>query len=163
MEKINPKRLLHIGFDIGLLLKGLNAVAEIIGGFALMFLNPERMNHLMGLLSGGELSEDPKDLIANYLVTFGHNFTADAQSFAVFYMLSHGIVKLAVILLLWKGRLWAYPLSVLVFVAFIVYQLHRYTVTHSIFMPLLTLLDIVMIFLTVMEYRRIRSERAAKT
>jgi len=159
MKKISTKRLLHIGFDIGLLLKGLNAAAEIVSGFALMFLSPERMNYLLGLLSGGELSEDPKDLIANYLVALGHNFTADMQSFAVFYMLSHGIVKLTVILLLWKGKLWAYPLSVLVFIVFIAYQLHRYALTHSVFMLLLTLLDIVMIFLTVMEYKRIRAER----
>jgi len=52
---------------------------------------------------------------------------------------------------------WAYPASVAVFAGFIAYQLHRYALTHAPMMIVLTLLDIVIIWLTLREYRLLRS------
>lgn len=150
----NQKNMVHIGFNIGLLLKGLGALAEILGGLSLLFLTPDRLNNLITLTTRGELSEDPHDFWVNYLVTFGHSFSVKTWQFVLLYMLSHGIIKIIVVLLLRREKLWAFPLSVAVFVFFIVYQTIHYTHSHSVFLLLLTLLDIVMIVFTVLEYRR---------
>ena len=159
--KVKSDELIHVGFDIGLLLKALNALAEIIGGFALFFLPHERLKTLITFVTRGELLEDPNDFIMNHLINLGQSFGINLWHFMIFYLLSHGIIKLTVLFLLWKKKLWAYPLSVAVFIGFIIYQLHRFTSSNSIFMLLLTILDIVMIVLTILEYKRIKKEQKA--
>ncbi|MCL2884147.1 MAG: DUF2127 domain-containing protein [Oscillospiraceae bacterium] len=158
--KRRNRKLLDISFDIGLLLKGLFALGEVIGGAALLFLTPDRLNRVIAWISAGELSEDPTDWLMNRLVLFGHSFTLGTQHFAMFYLLSHGAIKLAVIILLWRKQLWAYPLSVVVFAGFIIYQMeHYFTAGHSILLLLLTALDVAMIVLTILEYRKMKAER----
>lgn len=152
------EEIVRISFDVGLLIKGIDALTEIIGGIALIFLTPDRLNTLITLISKGELSEDPTDFVMNYLVTFGHSFSVNSWQFVMFYLLSHGIAKMVVILMLWKRKPWAYPLSVIVFVLFIVYQMYHYIASRSIFLLLLTVLDFIMIVLTILEYKRIKKE-----
>ena len=153
------RNLVHIGFEIGLLAKGIDGILEIVGAFLLMFLNPKRMNKLVVLLTQRELSEDPKDVISHFLITLSHNFSISTQHFGVFYLMSHGIIKCLLILLLWRRKLWAYPLSILSFVVFIFYQIYRYTFTGSVFLLLLSIFDIIMIVFTLSEYKRIKAQR----
>ena len=47
------------------------------------------------------------------------------------------------------------------FVLFIACQMYYYTINHSIFLLLLTVLDIIMIVLTILEYIRIKRESKA--
>ncbi|OCZ49825.1 DUF2127 domain-containing protein [Dehalobacter sp. TeCB1] len=157
-KKVSLREIFHISFEIGLLLKGLDSLLEIIGGIFLIFLTPDRLNWLIRLLTQHELSEDPQDKFSNLLVTLGHSFSISTQDFGVFYLVSHGIIKSVLILLLWRKKLWAYPLAVLSLVLFIAYQIYRYTFSPSVFLILLTGLDIIMIFLTIMEYKRVKMQ-----
>jgi uncharacterized membrane protein len=52
-----------------------------------------------------------------------------------------------------REKLWYYPLSMLVFGAFVAYQLFRFQVTHSLWLMAMTILDIVVIAMTWHEYR----------
>lgn len=158
IDKKEETKIIDVSFDIAILLKSLFAIGEVIGGLALFFLTPARMNGIISWFTRGELREDPKDLISNLIVHFGQNFTVNAQYLAAIYLLSHGLIKLITLILLWKKILWAYPLSILVFLGFIVYQLNEFAHTHSIFMIFVTLVDILMIILTVLEYRNIKAK-----
>jgi Predicted membrane protein len=150
------KNLVHVSFEIGLILKGIHGLMEIIGGILLLFLNPNRLNWLTRFLTQHEISEDPNDKVANFLLTLSSSFSINTQHFAVFYLMSHGIIKCILIFLLWRKKLWAYPLTIVFFIIFIAYQLYRYTFTQSIFLILLTILDTIMIALTYFEYKRIK-------
>jgi len=152
----NRTRLVHIGFEIGLLLKGLFALGEVLCGFGMIFMNPGRVNRLITWATRDELVEDPRDRITNYLISFGHTFTVDLQHFLILYLFFHGAVKLIVILLLWKKKLWAYPLSVAVFVGFIIYQVYKYINAPSVVLLFLTFLDVAMIILTIFEYKALK-------
>jgi len=156
--KILLKKYTHIGFEIGLLLKGIFAICEILCGFAVIFLTPGRLNRIIDFIVRNELNEDPGDFIMTHLVIFGSNFSIDTQRFWIFYLLSHGIVKLTVILLLWRKKIWAYPMSVAVFTGFIVYQIYHFMHSHSILLVILTILDIILIWLTVLEYNDARKK-----
>jgi uncharacterized membrane protein len=146
--------LLHLGFEIALLLKAVNGVFEIIGGVLLMFASSSYINHIAVLLTQSELSEDPNDAIANAILTFSQSYSVSAQNFGIFYLMSHGIIKLIMVVLLWQKRLWAYPLMIFFLSLFIAYQAYRYTIDHSFMMILLTILDLVVVFLTFVEYKR---------
>jgi uncharacterized membrane protein len=54
---------------------------------------------------------------------------------------------------LWFDKLWAYPLTMAVFAAFSVYQVYRFAHTHSLALALLTVFDVLIIYLTWEEYR----------
>lgn len=161
MQKFkNPsgtKDLVHISFEVTLLIKGIDSLLEIVGGFLMIYLNPGRMNRLVSFLTRHELSEDPKDRIANFLLLFGHAFSISTQSFGIIYLFSHGLIKLLLVLLLWKKKLWAYPLTIVSLLLFIAYQIYRYTFSHSVFLILLTAFDILMSVLTYKEYKRMKA------
>jgi uncharacterized membrane protein len=67
--------------------------------------------------------------------------------------LSHGIVKLFLVVGLLRNKLWAYPAAIVVFVLFIAYQLYRLSSAPSPLLVLLTVFDVVVIGLTWHEYR----------
>ena len=58
------ERRIHLIFVVGILLKALNGVAELILGVALLFTSA--LAGLIRTLVQGELIEDPADLVANY-------------------------------------------------------------------------------------------------
>lgn len=149
--------IVHKSFEIGILIKAIDGFLEIIGGILLVFLNPVRLNNLISLLTQHELSQDPKDVIANFMIKLSSKFTISTQYFGVFYLISHGIVKIILIIFLWKRKSWAYPLTIVSLILFIIYQVYRYTLYPSSGLIILTFFDIVMILLTFMEYKRIKN------
>lgn len=161
LKRLINSKWVHISFELGLLIKTIDSLAEIIGGFLLLYLNPHRMNHFLFFLTHRELSEDPDDLIANALIRFGHSFSISTQNFMVFYLLSHGIVKIILVLLLWRRKLWVYPLTIVSLILFIAYQVYRYCIHPSAFLFILTVFDAVMIVLTYFEYKRIKNRHQA--
>jgi len=161
-KSMKSKDLFHLSFEIGLLLKGINGLLEIVGGLLLFFLNPDRLNSLIILLTQNELSHDPNDMVSNTLISLGHNFSISAQQFGIFYLMSHGLIKCILVFLLWKRKLWAYPLTILALALFIAYQVYRYIISPSAFMIALSVFDAIMIVLTVIEYNKIKNMESNK-
>ena len=87
--------------------------------------------------------------------------SVSGQRFAAFYLLGHGVVKLWLIIGLWRERLAYYPIAIGVFALFIVYQVYRYSFTRSVLLLLITLVDVVVIWLVWMQYHDLRQIRRA--
>jgi len=155
-----PKDLFHMGFEVGLILKGINGLLEIIGGILFLFLSPDRLNQIVVFLTQSELSSDPNDMVANALMNLSLSFSISTQHFGAFYLISHGFIKCILIFLLWRRKSWAYPLTIAALVLFITYQLYRYVISPSWFLIALSIFDGIMILLTLIEYRKIRSDQS---
>jgi len=89
-------------FKIGLVLKGLDGILEVIGGILLLFLSPDAIQHLVRMLTAHELSEDPHDLIARYLLHTTAHLSHGTTLFGAIYLLSHGIAKIVLVALVLK-------------------------------------------------------------
>jgi hypothetical protein len=61
-------QLRELLFRISVTLKGLHAALEIVGGIALLVVSPDLILRAMELFTQDEIAEDPRDLIANYLL-----------------------------------------------------------------------------------------------
>jgi hypothetical protein len=72
-----PQDWLDRVFEIGIIGKGLNGVAELIGGLLLLFLTPGRIHYLVASLTQGELSEDPHDFVATHLLHTASRLTGN--------------------------------------------------------------------------------------
>ena len=145
-------------FAIGLCLKALDGLAEVVGGFWLLFLNPGKLQAWAGLVFAPELREDPHDFIATHVLQWAAHFNQGAIGFAAVYLLSHGLAKLVVITQILRGRLWAYPGLIAITALFALYQIYHMVVAGpSLSYLALTLFDGLIIVLTIAEYAKIRS------
>jgi uncharacterized membrane protein len=143
-------------FEIGIIAKGLDGVVELVGGLLLLFVNPGGIHHLAAVITQGELSEDPHDVIAHYILHTANGLTGSAIFFGAIYLLAHGAVKVVLVIALLLNKLWAYPCLIVVLLIFIGYQLYRIALDPSAGLIALTVFDAVIVTLTWREYRRQR-------
>jgi uncharacterized membrane protein len=151
-----PKDWLDRLFVIGIIGKGLNGLAELVGGLLLLFVTPDSIHHVVAVLTRGELSEDPNDLVARYLLHTADGLTGSAVIFGAVYLLVHGAVKIGLVIALLLNKLWAYPCMIIVLLIFIGYQLYRIVLQPSVGLVVLTVFDALIVMLTWREYRRQR-------
>ena len=150
--KLKTEKGIHDAFVISILAKGAFAFVQIVLGFMLLFIG--QTTAIVEELINSELFEDPGDVWANWAQTILHP-SPEAQTFGGLYLLSHGVVKIFLVVGLLRDRLWAYPASIGVFTLFIVYQLFRYFFkTHSVWLLALTVVDIIVIWLIYHEYKQ---------
>jgi len=155
-RRIWSEKNIHLFFEVSLWLKAIMAVLEIVGGILAYFVSRQFLLNLVIIATRGELAEDPRDMVANYLLQTAEHFSISEQHFTAFYLLGHGIVKLFVIVGLLRQKLWYYPVGMVVFGLFIVYQLYQFSFTHSLWLIFVSALDAVVVLLTWHEYRYLR-------
>jgi uncharacterized membrane protein len=153
---VGKRTFLHKAFIAGIVLKGVDSVLQIIGGISLLLISPQSLNSLVLSLIKHELSEDRGDYAAGLLAHWTQDWSVSTHLFAAFYLFSHGVAKLAFVLVLLKGKIWAYHAGILFFLLFIFYQLYRYSYTRSAWLIVLSVFDGTLIYLTWEEYRRVR-------
>ncbi len=146
-------------FAIGIILKGLDGLLELVGGAFLLFVAPAQINQLAILVTQPELTEDPNDFIANHVLHGAAGLTDHVVVFTALYLLAHGIVKVVLVTALLLDKLWAYPWMIGVLVIFILYQFYQLTLTPSPGLVALTVFDILIVVLTWHEYGRHRQRR----
>jgi uncharacterized membrane protein len=160
VETRRRARIVHLLFDISVIAKGIDGVLEIVGGVLLFLISPTQLHHIARILTQHELSEDPHDMVANYLLHSSQGLSSGAMTFGAMYLLWHGVVKVGLVttlLLKWRS---AYPVAILAFLLFLVYQLYRYSHTDAPELLVLSVMDVVVIVLTWLEYKRLRASHA---
>ncbi|MBK5242385.1 DUF2127 domain-containing protein [Clostridium sp.] len=155
-KPLNKDTIINIGFYGGLVMKGVDAFIEFIGGIILIVLNYEGLNRLIRFIAIPELTEDPKDIAMNYFITIGQNFSINSQHSVAVYMMLHGITKLAVVWVLLTKKLWAYPLAMFVFVLFITYEMYSYMHSRSVLMLMMVIIDIAIFVMIILEYKHLK-------
>ena len=150
------EKRIHQIFVVSVLFKGVHGLIEIVGGLALYLISTATIISAINRWSYDELVEDKNDWIATHLLQFAQTFSVAEHHFYAFYLLSHGIIKSALVIGLLRERLWAYPASFAVFGAFIAYQLYRFSFTGDVGLILLSIFDAFVIVLAVHEYRLLR-------
>ena len=152
--------LLDRAFAVGIILKGIDGVLEIVGGFLLLVVSPATIDQVSRALTQHELSEDPHDFLATHLLHAAGSLTGSSLQFGAAYLLLHGVVKIVLVAALLKDKIWAYPWMLAFLLVFIVYQTYRMTFAFSIGLLGLTIFDLVVVWLTYREYGK---QRAART
>lgn len=154
--------LYHRAFDAGIFLKGLDGLFEVAAGSILLLTSHPTLLGVAHWLTRAELIEDPDDFLANHVLQMAQKLSIGSFHFAGAYLLGHGLVKLGLVLGLWRGARWAYPTAIAFLSAFIAYQCYRWLHHASAFLALLTLLDSVIVLLIGIEWRR-RAEQAKQS
>ncbi len=156
------ERRLHRLFAVSLFAKGVFATTELLSGIAIWLVSADWVLSAVRWLTRHEVMEDPGDRVANWLLRFAQGYSVSTQHFWAIYLVGHGVVKLAIVAALAYRALWAYPASIVALVAFILYQLERYSVTHAPFLIALSLFDLMVIWLVWHEYGRMKAAPEAR-
>lgn len=130
------RHLLDLLFLVGVVVKGLDGVAELIGGVVAIVLPGATVVSIThGQLHGGDLP------------------------LLIVFLLVHGVVKVAIVVSLVVGAVRVYPWAIGALAALTVAQVVDLVMRPSIGLVLLTILDVVVIALTWREWRERRSLR----
>jgi uncharacterized membrane protein len=149
-------------FAVGIILKGLDGVLEVVGGLLLLVVSPVSIDQLARALTQHELSEDPHDFLATHLLHAAGSLSGSSLRFGAAYLLLHGVVKVLLVTALLRDKIWAYPWMIAFLIVFIVYQVYRMTFAFSIGLLGLTIFDLVVVWLTYREYAKHRAPRVPR-
>jgi uncharacterized membrane protein len=156
MQETLRERHIRAYFQISVILKGLISLAEMLGGILVLIIPPAIITGAIITLSQSELSQEPGDFIATHALQLAEHFSLASGTLIAVYLLSRGLIKLGLVVALLKNQLWAYPASLAVLGLFMLYQTYEIITTHSLLMVVLTLFDLLVVYLIWSEYLIVR-------
>lgn len=162
MSWYKPTSLLDKIFEGGIIIKGISGLLELIGGFLLLFMNPDRLKRLLEFVTQRHIVNDPHNRFDAYLLHITQHFSSGSKAFGVAYLWIHAVIKLVAVIGILQNRLWAYPFSLIMLGLFIIYQLYSIIVDVSLGMILLTIFDVLIVWLIWHEYGKAKIEFAKK-
>lgn len=155
-----PKTLLDKAYEIGILIKGIDGLLELIGGFLLLALSSHTIIHLTHLLVDAELNENPHSFIGTHVLRAGMHLAQGHNLFAAFFLLTHGAVKVGLVACLLLNKPWAYPVGLIVLGLLLLYQIYQLITAPSFGMAFLSVLDVVIMWLIWREWQQVRAKQA---
>lgn len=141
-------------FTASILTKAGIGVVEIIVGVFFYFVSYATLNRLADVFIYSEIAEDPDSIFLKMLGSGFQSLFAYSKLFWAFLLIAHGVVKVFLIHGLLRNKRWSYLVSAIVFSYFILDQTRRFFSIPSIFLGLITLFDILVVFLILFEYRK---------
>lgn len=154
-------RMFDLAFLVGVALKAVDGLFEVVFGVLLLVLGPAELSHLAQQLTAAELQEDPDDFAAHLLLRAASSLTRSGATIAAVYLLLHGVVKLVIVAALIRGSTRVYPWVIAALGAFLVWQVVELVIHPTAGLWVLTVLDAVIIALTWREWREHRDLREA--
>ncbi len=148
----------HYAFRVSIILKGIESLLELISGALLLFVNASAIQNFIYNLFAKELVEDPHSFIATTVVHWASQFSSGVEWFLALYFLSHGIIKSGLLVGLWYEKIKLYPIAIGIFVLFIVYQIYKYIISPSGWLIYLTVLDLIFIWLAILEWKHLKEK-----
>jgi uncharacterized membrane protein len=86
-----------------------------------------------------------------------------SESFVVFYLLAHGILKLGIAINLLRGKDWIFSPAVAILTGFVIFMSYKLTVHWSGWLLGFALFDTLTIALVLNEWRNHRARMAQET
>jgi uncharacterized membrane protein len=145
-------------FHISLIIKTIQGTAELLLGFAFLYIQSSTVTLFLQEFTRDELVENPYDKTSHFLLQTGNSIIASGTLFIALYLLSHGIIKLLLIIGILKKKLEAYYIFITILTLFIIYQLYRYSITHSVLVLIFTIFDILFCWLVWKESKILKAQ-----
>jgi uncharacterized membrane protein len=148
-------------FRIAMAFKGIDGLLELVGGITLLLVPQAEVQKAITAVVARDLLGPPDGSLARHFVAGTAEFASGDRTFAVAYLLLHGVLKIGLVVALLRHWLPAYPVAIVVLSAFVVYEVYRATRTGSVLLPVLAVVDVAVITLVVREYRALRRAQSA--
>ena len=131
----------HRLFKAGIWLKGTNGALELIGGLLLATIPLSLFTKTILFLTQHDAGSSAKDWAFREL-SQGLSQVFGESTFAIFYLLSHGAVKVGLAIALLREIRWAYPVALGVFGLLAGYEVYRFVVHPGVMMAIIIAIDL---------------------
>jgi uncharacterized membrane protein len=158
MPLFRPQTLLDKSYEIGLGIKAIDGIFELVGGILVLSLSATTINSLTRFLTENALQSDPHNYIATHIAKAGAHLASGHNIFAAVFLLTHGLVKIVLVICLLLNKLWAYPWALVILSLFLAYQIYQLITSPTVSMALLSILDGIIIWLVWREWHKVRLE-----
>ncbi len=141
-------------FQIGMVWRIVYGCLRIVLGLSLVRAIGMPLSDLFYRLMQYEIAEEPHDFLFLTVGSFLRHHSYTVTYFLVSYLIFWGVVDVVLSISLLREELWAFPVSMYLIGAFIIYEVYRVFHTHSLILCGIIVVDTALIALIRMEYRR---------
>ncbi len=147
-------------FRLGMYWRILYGTVRFVFGFFALRLVGTPLSELFYRLMRHEVLSDPGDLVLNVIGSFLDNHAYKVTYFLAIYFIIWGAIEVVLSINLLKKHVWAFPTSIYLIIALMVYEIYRVTRTHSLILLGVIFVDLFLIWVIRHEYRKLLAERA---
>lgn len=151
-----PHPTLERIYRFGVVLKGFDGAIELIAGL-LLATAPNLLHALLGHLVNELQESQLTGFVAERVARLDSHVAAGSLIVVVIFLISHGLIKLALVYALLKEILWAYPYALGLLGLFLLYQMYVFIEKPGFVMGVFVLLDSAIIYLVWREWRTLRA------
>lgn len=162
-KKLRDNRWYERIYKVGVGIKGFDGTVELIAGIWL-WAAPHSLQQLLqswhASISGWDSGLAPH--LANGVSKVSDELYGEVLVFAIAFLLSHGIIKLALVYALLEEVLWAYPYALGVLGLFVVVQIVTLMTRPGLGMAILLALNILIMLIVWGEWDKLKHEASKK-
>ena len=152
---ISGRRLAHLAYVVTIAIKGLDGGLETLGGLVIWITGPQRLYRWVFRITAPELYTGDHVRAVEAVRRGAQHLAVTGAHFVVFYLLVHGVLKMALALVLLRGGgRWIYPVGTAILVGFIIFMAHRLTEQWSNWLLGFALFDAMTLALVLNEWRK---------
>ncbi|HWY61863.1 MAG TPA: DUF2127 domain-containing protein [Rhizomicrobium sp.] len=144
----------HAAYLFAITVKGVDGIIETLLGLFIAIAGPEKLYLDVLRFTTPELEENPASHAMRALQNGAVGLTHISSTFAITYLLVHGVLKAVLAICLLAGQRWIFPLAVAILSAFVFYMGYRMTVHWSLWTLGFALFDLFTVALIVNEWVR---------
>jgi uncharacterized membrane protein len=154
--KSRPNAFVHLAYVATIAVKGIDGGIETLLGFIIWLSGPSRWYGFLLHFSAPELLEEPGSHRFIELVRSGaSNLLQSPIGFIVAYLLIHGLLKLALALVLLRGGgRWIFPVATAILVGFIAFMSWHLAIHWSNWVLGFAIFDFITLLLVLNEWRQ---------
>lgn len=159
LKKFEDQPWYEAAYKVSVAVKGFDGLVEFIAGIWLL-VAPDSLHALLQFIFGHavEHSSHFMQFVAAHVAHIDSSLSAGGVLLVALFLLSHGVVKLALVYCLLREILWAYPYALGVLGAFLAYQLWVFIKEPSIGMFIFCILDVIIMVMVYGEWQKLKRE-----
>jgi uncharacterized membrane protein len=145
----------HLAYLATLTVKGFDGAVEILAGLVILLTGPQRIYHWVVRVTAPELYDGSHVAAVHAIRSGAEHLATTGAHFVEFYLIVHGLLKLALVLVLLRGGgRWIFPVGALILAGFISYMGWRLHQQWSNWLFGFALFDVLTLSLVLNEWRR---------
>lgn len=143
-------------FIIGMWWRIFYGATRLVLGLALLKVINVPISDLLYKFTGSELAEDPTDFLFTTINSLLEAHPLSITYFLSSYLIFWGTVEIVLSISLLRHKIWAFPVTLWLIGGFMIYVIHRYTITHSPILVGVFLIDVLIFWLIYSEYKKMK-------
>lgn len=149
-------------YVVTIIVKGFDGLVELVAGLTLL-IAPGLLHHILSYLFGrANVSHGHfMHFVAENIARIDGDLAKGGLAVVILFLITHGVVKLALVYALFRKLLWAYPYALAILGLFFLYQLYLCIIQPTVGMILFTLLDALIISVVWGEWQKLKNEKHA--